>query len=77
MVLYIAAHSTKAVFELPAGRIKSVAQGHINILVSVVVHYDHVTRHVQGDSDIEAIALVLMLVRLLDGDVAAHQVRVK
>lgn len=77
MVLYIAAHPTNAVFDLPAGRVKSIAQGDIDIFVSVVIHYDHVTRHVQGDPHIEAIALVFMLVRLLDGDLAAHQVRMK
>jgi len=71
VVLYIAAHATNAVFELLAGRVKSIAQSDIDILVGVVIHHDHVTRHVQGDPHIEAIALVFMLVRLPDGDLAA------
>ena len=77
MVLYIATHPANAVFELPASRVKRVAQGDIDILVGIVIHHDHVTRHVQGDPHVEAIALVFMLVRLLDGDMAAHQVRMK
>ncbi len=77
VVLYIAAHPANTVFKLPAGCVKRVAQGDIDILVDIVIHYNHVTRHVQGDPYVEAIALVFMLVRLLDGDVAAHQVRMK
>jgi len=71
VVLYIAAHPANAVFDLPAGRIKSITQGDIDILVGFAIHHDHVTRHVQGDPHIEAIALVFMLVRLPDGDLAA------
>ena len=77
MVLYISAHPANAVFKLSAGRVKRVAQGDIDILVDIVIHHDYVTRHVQGDPHVEAIALVFMLVRLLDGDMAAHQVRMK
>ena len=77
MVLYISAHPANAVFKLPAGRVKCVAQGDIDILVSIVIHHDNVARHVQGDPHVEAIALVFMFVRLLDGNMATHQMRMK
>jgi len=77
MVLYITAHPANAVFKLPVGCIKRIAQCDIDILVGIVIYYDHVTRHVQGNPYVEVIALLFMLVRLLDGDMAAHQVRMK
>ncbi len=46
MVLYISAHPANAVFKLPAGRVKCIAQGDIDILVGIVIHHDYVTRHV-------------------------------
>ena len=65
------------VFQLPASGIESVPQGHVNILVLIAVHDQLPAWHVQRDTHIEKLSLMLVTMRLLHTDVTTHQFRVK
>jgi len=57
---------TGVIVQLPPGGVEGVAQGDIDILVFLPIHYDFRARHGQIDVDIERLALLVMLGGLLN-----------
>src|SRR5215831_7882697 len=73
----VASELPRMIFELAHRGIEGVADGDINVLVRLVlraflIHMHVVARHADVDADLVTLALVVMPVRRLDGDVAAH-----
>src|SRR5262245_26979711 len=73
----VASELPRMIFELAHRGIEGVADGDIDVLVRLVlraflIHVHVVARHADVDADLVKLALVVMPVRRLDGDVAAH-----
>src|SRR5262245_9151751 len=73
----VASELPRMIFELAHRGIEGVADGDIDVLVrlvlrSLLIHMHVVAGHADVDADLVELALVVMPVRRLDGDVAAH-----
>src|SRR6476659_7785155 len=73
----VASELPRMIFELAHRGIEGVADGDIDVLMRLVlraflIHMHVVARHADVDADLVELALVVMAMRRLDGDVAAH-----
>jgi hypothetical protein len=77
MVFDISTYFLGASHNEPSGGVKRFAQGYVCILMRVVVDHYFVSRHMQIDSHIEGISLVLVPVWLFNRDIAARQLGIE
>lgn len=54
MNFYFAAQTPGVIFQLALGSIEGIAQGDIDILMVIAVHYDFASRHTDIDAYVEA-----------------------
>src|SRR5512139_1969474 len=64
----------RVVFQLTLGSVEGVAQRDVDILIGLLVDHDFRAGYAEVDADVEELALLLMLGRLIDHDAAADDV---
>jgi hypothetical protein len=78
VVLDLAALRARVVVKLPHCGVESLTQRNVHVLLSRrAIHYEFLARDPKLDVDLEALALLLLLVRQPDGHAAAGDLRMK